>query len=508
MKDKQKEALNWFVSDQLGLEDSPENEIHVPFRPSLNPIQGECYDQREATYKLYYGERGTGKTQGALHELVHASRENFNGLGLIITKIRRQGEEGGAWEKLIFQVLPEWKKGCGLEVSEVGKTDNKDKFIWIKNRFGSWSRILAISLFVDEHVADRVKGMEPNFVVVDEGQTFKNASVFRSLVQQIGRRPNITTKQQIIFCANPAGPSHWLYQRFFLYPVDNKQGKWNPQYFVRHIPLTDNEQNLPEGYWDNVLEACRGDEIEYRRMVKGEWVDRPEGIPLFAEFWDPKIHVRGNAARRQGIIPCTQFSIITGWDLGAAHSSVHFLQMIPTHTKIIWTIFDELVYVDRYVPYRLLVPRVLRRMDYWNARCNHSFTFEHISDDSAFNQFRAAQGSFDALDVKQISDGRIVLKAAPKGEGSKASRARIIREMLLQEEILVSDTCPKTKEVFGMLEEDPKNPGAAKRSRFIHPFDSFSYPIFRYSVFRNLRHGGEPEVEPIEPEIYYLGSAA
>lgn len=448
-------------------------------------------------------------TVSALHKLVQHCRDTRNALAVLIVDVRRMAEEGGAWHKLEKVVLPEWQKGCRLEFTPSRMNPStKDTYLWIGNRFGGWSKVLLLSMPHDSFVRDRVKGIEPSFIFVDEAQTLDSDNYFKYVVQQL-RRPEAPLLQ-IIYCCNPAGPSHWLYQRFFIMPVqlneETGESAWNKEYAIHHVPVSENIHNLPPGYYETLLEACRGDDTEYRRMILGEWIDVPDGDALFAEDFSYEKHVRGNLNEKLGLVPIKGYPIILGYDLGAAHSSIHFQQFIPTTEKLYWRVFDELNYVDRYTPYPILVPQLLKRMDYWNMLIGTAFPCEHISDNSAFNQWRATTGSFDAQDVERLSNGRIKMIECPKGPGSVETRVRQTREKLQDESLLISATCPKTPEMFQRMERDKDNfMMPRKKSRFRHSWDSLTYPhLFYGSTRQNKPVTTVAKVEPAA--VYTMGA--
>jgi hypothetical protein len=492
--------------------------------PRLNPTQREVYES-PAKYILAHGERGSGKTIGVLHKLVRHCIENVNALAIIIVGVRRQGEEGGAWHKLQYDVLPTWRygnrspdedavdDGIGVVYTDSKTNVNKDTFLWIANRHDGWSKVLLLSMPVEQFIKDRFRGPEASFIMVDEAQGLNGPAYFKDIVQQCGRRPGIPgSKQQICYCANPDGPRHWLYKRFFEYPIDAETGEWNPDYAKFHVPISENLDNLPEGYYDNVIEAVRGDDIEFRRLVRGEWIDRPESDALFPEFSTER-HVRGDAAKNEGIIPLADYPVEIGYDLGAAHSCVTFIQLLPVtrrndrgesiEEKAV-VVFDEINTVGEYVPYRDFVPMIVARMDYWDAHplVARKLVYRHISDDSAFNQYRAAHGSFDCKDVEDFSEGRIKLVACPKGSGSVTARVRATKDALSGDLMRISATCRKIIDMFILLREDSKDKAHPKRSLQLHPFDSLSYVLHYYGVRRARR---ENLVGQVKPEFYRIG---
>lgn len=475
---------------------------YVPFRPSMNLVQGECYDGiKTHLYNLLHGPRYTGKTIGGVDALVDHCRENFNALALIIVLTGRQGEEGGVWFKLNHMILPEWKAGCGISYTEPKTNKYKDVFIWISNRHGGWSRVVLLSMPFEGFVADRIKGMEPTFILVDEAQTLQSHTYFDSIVQQLGRNPHVK-HQPIVYCCNPDGPSHWLYKRFFIFPYDEKTGRWNKDYFVKQVPIKDNIRNVPPEYLRRLMEATKHDDTEYRRMILGEWCDAPTGEALFKKEYSDSLHLRGDTARSIGFLPIKGVPVTTGFDLGAAHTSIHFQQIIAAKDRIRWLVFDELNYVDQYLPYPRLVPKILDRMAYWKQLAGYDFQFKHISDNSAFNQWRSTTGSFDVQDIERLSAGKIELVECPKGPHSVEARVRITKEKLHEVNLLISGLCVKTREMFLNLEMDKDNAMKPKRSRFLHPFDSLTYPHLYY----NVRKNPALEEKRLEPQYYAIGT--
>ena len=137
-------------------------------------------------------------------------------------------------------------------------------------------------------------------------------------------------------------------------------------------------------------------------------------------------------------------------------------------------------------------------MKYWNERVGKKFTYVHISDNSAFNQYRAKTGSYDVKDFEDISKEKcevfdlepIRMKAAPKFQGSVEGRVRLLIAKLVQEEIVFSAQCTEViKSVRHLASEkgkdgkyDPSLAMKPKRSVYIHAFDALTYPIMFYDV--------------------------
>jgi hypothetical protein len=492
--------------------DSHQVQFQKGWRPKLNPIQQKAHDNK-AIYKLYYGERGSGKSHLGVEEIVDYCYKNDNCLGFIILKEFAMGTEGGAWNKLLQDVIPEWQQGIGIQATETRyDPQTKKPYIWLSNRHGGWSMIMLASLPVAHQVEGKVRGREPDIILVDEAQTLETDTYFTSLLMQLGRKKKKSgDPSKIIFCCNPEGPSHWLYKRFFEMPVNEETGAWDARYAHFHIPVSDNLPNLSEGYYENyVLPAVKNDPVMKARLVDGEWVDRVEGDSLFEGAYSD-LFIRGDAAKGLGLLPVVPNPMIVSYDLGGAHSSIHFLQIVPTLDKVYRLCLDELDYVGQYTPYAKSIPQVIERMRYWEDKMKFEFVWTHISDSSAFNMYRAEGGSYDVWDVEKISRAYVEkhglperfivrMKECPKGEFSIEARVRLVTDSLVSGSTLISATCRRTREMFMRLPHDPKDRLKPKpKSRYVHNFDSYSYGYFYYSTRRTEVPGA---VEAIKPQYY------
>lgn len=481
--------LEKFAPEEVSLDEKDTE----PWLPSLTATQRKIFDD-PSKYILAYGERGSGKTYSlGGHKLVRHCYENFNALALIIVGVRSQATMGGVWHKLQVEILPEWVEGIGLVHTEERQDTQKNLYMDVENRFGGHSRICLISIPYGAFIKDRIKGFEPSLIFVDELTNLDTDDYFNAVVQQLGRRQGIHGPQQYLAACNPDGPSHWVYKRFFQDPLD-EQGTWNNDYSVYHVKIEDNIDNLPEGYYDRIQEAVKSDPIEEARMVRGEWIDRPAGNAIFGPYFNKELHVRGDA--KNGIIPNPNYPVSIGWDPGSVNNACIFMQALPGKDRTVWTVFDEFVTINKKLPYTTLVPLVMRKMAYWNRQCNTKFKYVHISDNSAFNQFRAKTGSYDVKDIEEISRGKaetfnlepIRMKAAPKFSGSVESRVRLTIAKLQSEEFLVSAQCSAIRKMFQNLicekqgkTYDPNLAFKPKRSIYVHPFDAMSYVLLHYN---------------------------
>ena len=534
-----KRREEWEDLAQFLSEDPPDKGKEVdppePWWPDLNPTQRLAWEDKSENI-LLDAEKASGKTVGALHSLVRHCYEADGALAMVVVTNYNVGLLG-IWHDLESLVLPAWRDGnrhpqfytdpngnlvphpmadeladdgIGLEFTN-SQLDPKTKAsrMWIRNMHGSWSQVILISIPFAKHLESKVKGISPSFVLVDELTNCESRAYHSYITSQMGRRRKLKgVAQQYVATCNPAGPSHWTYKLWFeecLDPngVEGLDGlKRRPTFKRYHIPIQENLHRLPAGYLQRLKDAFGHDPIELSRLLDGVWVDRPDGTAIFVDVFVPSKHVKGEAHRSQGLIPHSGHTIVGGWDPGPVNFSYHMMQFIPFDGRVVVYVFDELNFVGLSAPYHRIVPVIMRRRWFWMQKLGE-VTWEDIADEAAFNQLNTS-GSYDHKDIealskkwvdehKEVKLPQIKLKAAPKGNDSVPTRARILGELFQTDSILISATCAKTIEMLLHLESEEATPGKydplvgfrPKSSRFKHPFDSLTYPIFsRMNVTR------------------------
>ena len=479
----------------------PQGKSFTLWSPDLNHTQQLIFDCR-ARFVLGYGEKGSGKTIGFAHKLIRHAYENENALVLVLSPSIRTGAEG-VWHDLETLVIPQWQEGIGLETSASKLDPNtKDRHRWIGNRYGGWSKLLLISIPYAAAVETRIKGPAPSMIYVDELTQCDGKEYFTFPAAQLGRRRGIDGPQQYCASCNPEGPSHWVYKTFFedCYEEDGTKDK---DFAVYHVPVTENIVRLPDGYVENLHRILRTDPVEKRRLIDGEWVDRPTGEALFRDYFVPELHMKGDPMKGTGLTPVTGIPITVGYDLGQVYSSISFMQMIPTQDKTLWIVFDELDYLGERHLYKRLAQEVCKKMDYWDKKGGREFKYEHISDSSSINQWHpGGEGSYDSWDIERYSGGRIKLRGCPKGKGSVEARVRLLTQKLFNDELYVSGVCRNSLDMLRNLQADNKDPSKPKRSKYIHKFDAMTYPMMKLEL-NGLKN--TLQMDNVRPRLIHCG---
>lgn len=528
------DGLDWAAQQEPPKEPPPPAKPGEWF-PQLNPTQKLAFDS-SAESVLMYGPKGSGKTIGGLHALVRHCYFEKDALALIIGKTIYVGKEGALYD-LVNLVLPTWRDGnrypeflngkphpkagklmdhgMGLKYTEPKQDpDTKDRVLFIGNRHGGWSKVILKAIPYEEAVDGRMRGPAPSFIQIEEITTMGGPEYYVRPMMQMGRRRDIKGPMQLYASCNPDGPSHWVYKIWFVDCIDPDTKKRNPNFAVFHIAVAENLHRLPAGYVQRLKDVLR-DPIERRRLIGGEWVDRPSGDAIFKTSWLPEIHVKGDAAKGDwDWTPFPNLPVVIGIDPGPANYSIHFLQRIVTAEKTIWVVFDEINLVGEHKTNLQAAKLIVRRMDQWDGAAGKKLNYIGVADEAAFTQ-RNTDGSYDGAQLQLHSGGRLRLRGCPKGAGSIRSRVQMVMDKLLQEELFISARCVKTIDMFGNLTSAKQKQGEYSanvgyepvKSPYTHPFSSMSYGMFYFELLPSGIEDARDD-EARVPRVYAMGSAS
>lgn len=472
------------------------------WQPSLTPAQEQLF-YSDARYILAWSEKFSGKTIGCLHKVMKHVYENRNAFAILLTRTGNMSKDGGAWHKLMTQVLPQWCEGLGLKW-KTGTDKQHNTFVWVQNQYNEWSMIMDTSAPNPDQLEERFRGREPSIVFVDELTSCNSDKYFRAIAAQLQRRPGVDGVQQYLAATNPDDPMHWVYQLWFVEAYDEKTDKWSEEFVNIYFPREENRKNVGDAYFKSLEETYRGDTTGAAWMIEGHWVPRPSGDGLFRDIYNPVVHVRpldesGNPDQRRRLRPVAANPIIMGIDPGSVYNAFVLQQHLRIDEKMKWMIFDELVSTKKRISYEAFIPMVMRRIRWWRDEIKDEIPVVWISDLSAFNQYRAAQGSFDVLEIERIYEANrarfklepMKVKGCPKFNGSVVARTRLGQTMLANEEVIVSSGCAMVHKMFMALEGKKQRLGEAidpdamltpQRSDFIHTWDAVSYPWLMASL--------------------------
>lgn len=496
---------------------SPKPETSQPetvevWNPSLSAKQQVVFDDVTTPNLLLVSSRYTGKSYACGYVAARHAYDFHGSMVLVVAKTKRQLMAGGLFEVLGSDILPTFKQNIdGFDYVGPKTTVEKDVIFQITNRFGTKSVIQMMSVASDSELKRKIRGITASLLIIDEITLYDTIDIFEQLSGVLGRRTSIPSEnQRMIATCNPTSPEHWVATTWsVLEPEEREEGYGVIQFFP-----ADNPSPHVADYYARLRRTLANNPTQLARDVEGEWVAVPSGNAIFKNHFND-YHVKGDVRAGTVLQPRAGLPICVGYDLGDTNHGVSFLQEIITPDKIIWIVFDEVSFVSKEVSLDTLTHEVLSKMNYWCEEVGHQFSFSHISDKSAFDRFRSANGSFDNKVVEQCSRDRlkdfpqltrpIRMIPCPKPEGSVAARTRLIMNMLSQGGLFVSANCVQHIEMFRKIvskKEDPFSPGV--RSRYKHIYDSLGYPIF-YNKCGGVVVVSDPAPE-MRPQIMQVGA--
>lgn len=515
-------------------ERSPKQPTRKAWRPRLGPIGMDILRNETDGTVFIYGERGSLKTGILVHKLIYHCYQAYDPsklapLALMVSIIRSAATEGGMWEKLNELYLPEWYDGIGLEATPPKMDDQKSRYLWIGTQYGQWSRVVLRSIPHGESIKARIKGIEPSFILFDELPETDHADYYLQPDQQL-RRPT-GGPRQFVCSGNPPdeGTEHWTWKLLCqretgetgedgkpivadaIIPAGGGRLEGTPEGIaVYHVPISENvywSAQEKKDYQNKLLKEARLDPTAEDRLIKGIWTPRPKGEGLFKGFFNIQTHVKpvDGLIKKTGLLPIAGYPIILGYDIGQVWNSVTFEQRLPLPDRTLWTIFDELDYFAKRIVYRQMANELLRKMLHWrkiplptNNWKPYPFEFVHITDESALNQWRpGGDGNYDAWEFERVFNAaaavhgfkKTKLIGCPKPAGSVGVRVNMVQSKLQQDELFVSAQCPNTKGMLLNLEASKEDPDKPRRNKWLHKFDSLSYPILKMEMLGSRAPG-------------------
>ena len=479
--------------------------------PALSPKQMVIFNDT-TKFLLVSSMRFTGKSWAVGYAVVRHCYDYPNALVFLVAKTKRQMMSGGLMSKIVNDILPDFTKNLdGFEASGIKMTIEKDIVVSIKNRFGGTGLIQVMSIGSDSDLQRKIKALESSLVVVDEITLYDTPDVYTALAATLGRKTGIPpSAQRFIATTNPDKPSHWVAKMWdVLTPA-----KRGPLFNVIELLPEDNPSPMTADYYSLLKATLKDSPTKYARDVEGRWVEFPDGEALFADYFNPDTHVIGSEIDGTGFMPVKGFGLILGLDLGDTNHGVSLSQSIPAKDKPAWIVLDEYESVGKKVSIEGVTRKIMAKVNAWCQRVGYDFSVTAVSDNSAFNRWRAATGSFDHAEIERfwkkmmpefphIKHPLRILEA-PKGDGSVVVRTRLAQDMFARGELFVSAQCPAHIKMLANISGTKKTPMAPDTHDALkHIYDAMTYPII---YFRSADVSGEDDdTEELKPELIRVG---
>ncbi|MEM2587676.1 MAG: phage terminase large subunit, partial [Candidatus Bathyarchaeia archaeon] len=173
---------------------------------------------------------------------------------------------------------------------------------------------------------------------IDEATEFKDDGIFNFLLGRLSQRGY---KRQIWLVANPAAPTHWLYERF-VKRAGSQDIYEDDEIFYCRVRTVEN----PFIDQDYVRMQIQEMPLKWRqRFLEGDWVDVGGEEPIFSEY--------GDEHRKRGLDVILGIPLLRGWDIGHVHPACVIAQWLPVkrQLRVIWAEVQSNMWMGDFIEY-------------------------------------------------------------------------------------------------------------------------------------------------------------
>jgi hypothetical protein len=465
--------------------------------PDLLPKQFEIFNSYKR-YVLAEGSKMTGKTRANLHKVArHLWETDRAEIGMLV-RLTKSAKNSGIWDELCVTVLEEWM-AHGYFYGKWEKpgpmtTDGVTKvpYFTLKNMHGTISRCSLYNCEDDTDAERRVKGCRFSMVYIPEATNFTVRAAFDAVKVQLRCLHLRYEDHQILLDCNPAedGEESWLYKLWmvekYLPDPTPDQKQFRDELHQIHFEIADNPRLDPREVSD-LKAAYEYSPDLYSRYIQGKWTATTLNSH-FSDLFIPNLHIIGDATNANKdnweiITPDENcHELITSWDMGAVNHSAHIMQKRIVEKQICFDVIDELVFLKKQISIEDFALMMLDKMDEWELFLKREFgvnaiNWRHWSDDSAF-YYRSAADSHEELIVRNVTEGRVMLAAAPKAKGMVKQRVNLVRKLLFQKRLFFSAQLFETiRMVKGLKKGQSQVDFVDRLDPLKHIFDSLTYGL-------------------------------
>ena len=480
-----------------------QNEIRWQIHPS-NP--------NRTRYTCVSGPRKSSKTVGCMHAIVEHAWEVDRALIAIVSPTVTSATDGGCWQKLVEETIPEWiAGGFGLEWVREPYVESVSRRIKcsIRNKHGTVSAFQLESFREGADESDiktRFKNKVFSGIYWSEAGTWVKTQAAFDIMSECLRLKSFWKNSDLtmVIDTNPEAPGedHWIYQLFYKF---RKLDETQLADFIGDKPISVSDMmvrqktlGLVEVFVSDNLALTESDLIELKtkyahspelwdRYYLGKWT-AAAGDGLFYDVFRPAIHLKGEMETPINrdppmLVPADDcYELITGWDLGVSNHAFTMMERFywPNAKGVQvpnFSVIDELVMLHSDASIEDFTESVLEKMDFWESYLGRTLHWTHFSDRSAFDFKESISQRRQHVEVYLASKKRIKLVAVEKGDGSVRQRIEITRRLLFEDRIQFSKTrCPQTIMAVQSIKKG-KNTPVDRASEYKHAWDALTYPL-------------------------------
>lgn len=436
----------------------------------------------------------------------------------MFAKSIKLAKDGGVWQDLIHIVLPQWiAAGIGLEyVSKnsngvpgvVSDSQTRTLSFTITNMHGGTSELMLFSIDNDLEVGEKIHGKRFSIIFFSELWMFRTHRIFAITIQQLRMFHLPESCHMWIADTNPdpdLGNRSWFYQKWYVEkhrkldlsrPEDKDDAIIYADMALFELFAVENP-HLSQRDLAELRSTTRGDPNLYEAFYEGKHGDAGQKSSFhFSPYFLPNIHVVGGGESESDqidISPSTTL-LYSGSDLGNINHAVVFLQKrifkVGELYSAVWDVLDEIVWLESREDLQQMGAEMVSKMESIEKRAGRKLRWKHWTDSSAIDSFKASSGTYDYQQIYAGSGGKIEMDGVQKPDGSVRFRAKILRQLLIENRIFISSRCVG---VIEMIRESKRgqrilNPNSDDRvvvnveknyltAEYKHTFDSLTYPL-------------------------------
>lgn len=473
-------------------------------------------------YNLMTGPRFSTKTRGVLHAIALHLWDFEYARFAMVSRTQTISADGGSWAAFHRFILPEWKKGMGMEYTKPRMDGATHKLvIETSNKYGGTSIIQLDSLAVETDVDERFKNKEYSGLYLIEADNFEQRYTFDVIQECLRGIPGLSPSDYRMFldCNPPKdGEDHWLHDLFYkfrlinldeltpdgekLVRVDGLSGKDKEDAIVALKELQKELTVMEFTVDDNVFVTPAQRRAQFAkyshdkdlldRYYYGKWI-KADGDGIFRQHFKPIIHVNEvgpDPKDPEILLPEPNCShLLTGWDIGGSNNAAVIIEQVQVKRMVLendvevlrdvpaFKILDEFVSIGENISVATLTEHMMRKLIFWQSQCSGKIWFRHISDRSAFDKYNNIGDNYEYQEVLAESGGQIELERGPvKKKGSVQESVNLIKKLLFQDRLFVSSKCHGTIEMFKNIKA-AKHKAMDEHSKHKHVYDAIRYAI-------------------------------
>jgi hypothetical protein len=108
----------------------------------------------------------------------------------------------------------------------------------------------------------------------------------------------------------------------------------------------------------------------------------------------------------------------------------------------------------------------------------HPVEWSHYSDESAVLRYRSSSGTIDSAIIRAATDNEIDLVGVPKGPQTVMARVKLIKHLLIKNQLYISAHCSATIQMLNELRKGATGSEYVNRTqRAKHIFDALTYAL-------------------------------